>query len=230
MSERLVSRGILTIGDVYRHGPQVMREEIGVVGERLFYELKGIPAASSDTQKNASIMSTRSFGKPVTEQATLLQAASHHLSHVAEKLRQKELKATSVVVYTRYRDHDGAVRAVSHVVVFEKPLSDTRTMAVPVMAALRTLFNMRSHYTKVGIIAQGLVAKEGIQRDLFGEAANSSADALMDVVDALNVRFGHDAVMIGTAARTHVWKSRTDFLSPSYTTSWTELPVAFMRT
>jgi DNA polymerase V len=227
-SERLAKQGILTVNDVLSHGPKVLREEIGVVGERLYYELSGTQAESVHASTQTSMMSTRSFGKHVREFAVLQDAVSHHLSEVARKLREQQTKVPGVVVHLRFIDSEGRTCSVSHTVRFPCLLSDTRSMATAVCSTLKNVFDSRARYTKAGIVAYHITDAEALQAALFEVQHDPSNDALMQVVDGLNIRFGARAVRMGTQQSAQAWKSRAQFLSPSYTTSWTSLPMANM--
>ncbi|MFM2374770.1 MAG: hypothetical protein RLZZ234_765 [Candidatus Parcubacteria bacterium] len=228
-SEHLVARGIATVGDILRHGPTVMREELGIVGEHLYYELTGTPVLSREQRKHRSLMSSRSFGAKVRSFSELADAVTHHLTQIGKKLREQHMKAPGVSLYLRYVDHDGAKRSVSYVTMFNEPLSDTRIMATQVMATLRRVFDTRAAYVKAGVLAHELSDANAPQGSLFTSFAYGANDALMGVVDALNQRFGGDAVTIGTSTTKHAWRSKTQYLSPAYTTSWTDIPHASTR-
>jgi DNA polymerase V len=229
ISERLMKRGMTTVGDVLHHGPGVMREVLGVVGERLYYELSGIEAQPPAMKAQSSSMSSRSFGKHVRTYAELADAVSHHLSEIARKLRQKRTKAPGVVLYLRFIDEDDRAASVSYTVRFPTPLSDTRSMAKLVLSTLTQAFDARVRYVKAGITAYDITDIDALQPDLFQAEQDVSNDTLMNVVDGINSRFGARALRMGTQHATQVWKSRAQFLSPSYTTSWTSLPMADMK-
>lgn len=46
---------------------------------------------------------------------------------------------------------------------------------------------------------------------------------LMAVVDKVNKRFGRDNLMFGRVHHDAVWRVNTAYLSPNYTTKWSDL-------
>ncbi|BAE52138.1 DUF4113 domain-containing protein [Paramagnetospirillum magneticum] len=72
-----------------------------------------------------------------------------------------------------------------------------------------------------------LVRPEDIPRDLFSPTPETGEKpkALMAAVDGLNSKLGKGAVGYGLAPKGAPWQMRCDNRTPSYTTSWEELPV-----
>ena len=68
----------------------------------------------------------------------------------------------------------------------------------------------------------GLVPAAGIGGGLFDRPDDPKSLARMKAVDALNGRFGRDTVTFAVY-RKRGWKLRSEFHSPRYTTSWTDL-------
>jgi len=50
---------------------------------------------------------------------------------------------------------------------------------------------------------------------------------VMATLDALNQRFGRDALHIGSAGLAQRWAMRADNKTPCYTTRWDELPKVY---
>lgn len=222
----LEHEGMFTVGDVLKRRAADLRAVLGVHGERLHFELSGIPAETSGDETSKSIMSTRSFGARVRTHKALETAVAYHVSRIAEKLREQSSVSGGVTLYLRYEDGDGARRHLNRFVPFPEPLSDTRMMAAHVMADLRRVYRSDHTYLKAGIVAHGIKAFDAVTASLFGTSVKG--EEVMRTLDRVNARHGIDTVHIGTIRNDHSWESKRARLSPSYTTSWTSLPVADM--
>lgn len=220
----LENDGMYTIGDVLARRPSDIRAILGVHGERLHLELNGIPTDMSRDTVQKSMMSTRSFGARVRTPKALETALAYHLSRIAEKLRETKSVASGVSLYLRYEDENRARRHLNRFIPFPEPLSDTRQMATWVMKEMRHIYNATHQYTKAGIVAHGIMGAESVTTSLFGTTAKG--EKVMRALDSVNARHGNDTLHIGTLSKDHSWESKRTRLSPSYTTSWTSLPIA----
>ncbi|WP_052140850.1 DUF4113 domain-containing protein [Pseudoalteromonas piratica] len=61
------------------------------------------------------------------------------------------------------------------------------------------------------------------QGDLFNKSQDKPE--LMKCLDEINNRFGSHKLKIESEKQTSFWKMRRDFLSPHYTTRWSDIPV-----
>ena len=83
------------------------------------------------------------------------------------------------------------------------------------------LYRVGVQYYKIGVGAIGLVSDRQRQIDLFSSPENP---ALMEALDALNIKFGRDAVFLAAQGTTQHWQMSREFLSPQYTTRLKDLP------
>ena len=82
-------------------------------------------------------------------------------------------------------------------------------------------------YKKAGVQLMDISPKGTLQGVLFDEARPSeNGDKVMAALDALNQRFGRDAVKLASAGLAPRWAMRSENKTPCYTTRWDELPVA----
>jgi DNA polymerase V len=54
---------------------------------------------------------------------------------------------------------------------------------------------------------------------------DARAERLMAALDAINARFGRDVLRLAACGIKQPWQMKRAAKSPSYTTSWAELPV-----
>ena len=225
-SEKLQKAGITTVDDARRVGKDGMHALLGVLGERLFFELSGVPSVHDIRSEGgqASIMNTRSFGTPTKSLSVVEDALTHHASSGAEKLRGLDLRATRASIMVQY-DVEGARRYMTYEVVFEKPTSDTRVIVASILKIFRAHADPRHIYRKAGVTLRSF-SKQGTETPSLFKTEESPHDtnSLMKVFDRVNTHFGKGTLRLGSERKRHAWSSKTAFLSPSYTTAWDALP------
>ena len=218
-----------------------------MVLEKTVRELRGIDcigAAEGEDMPSAKlqILVSRSFGKAVTEVQAIVEAVSEFASRAAEKLRQQGSVAGAVQVFfttSPFREHDR--QHSPSAVIPLRPTADSRRLVGAAAGAARSLFRPGFNYAKAGVMLMDLQARESATRqgelDLFSNADaqpghTQDRAALMQAMDALNRRFGRDAVRIGSASSavandsgTASWSVKSERRSARYTTRWDEMPV-----
>jgi len=92
LTKRLAAHGIQTVQDLRQAHAPTLRSEFGVVMEKTQRELLGISCI--DLEEHApdkqQIISSRSFGKPVTELAVIQDALSVFVANATAKLRAQD--------------------------------------------------------------------------------------------------------------------------------------------
>jgi DNA polymerase V len=224
----LTKANINTVGDFLAQDTAFIKNNLGVVGERLVLELSGVPVASHGRHEGdiqESYTSTRSFGKVVTDKLTLMSALAHHVAHVAEKLREHELVASTLVIIVRgsrfgeFSHREGTAR-----VVLEAPTDDTFVLTREASHLLERLYDPEIPYKKAGVIVGGVEPKHFAPMSLFPEAkVTRKTDGLSALSDSLNKRFGRDTIRHGVALGKEKWQERVELQSPQYTTRWAEI-------
>ncbi|MBX0290516.1 Y-family DNA polymerase [Hymenobacter sp. HSC-4F20] len=216
----------------------VRRNLGGVVGVRLWRELRGEPCLSWHPRPEAddeaegrrhSVTYTRSFGQPQRGQPVLCEAVATFAARAAEKLRRHELAAHLVTVLLgtdRFAaTTEGATRTA--VIYLPQATQDTSTLLAAARRGLAQLYQPGAAYVRAGVLLSGLEPPGQPQLDLFTPiepARLQEQQQLMRTLDSLNHRFGRDAVRYAaTGTRAAAWAGRNGFRSPAYTTSWEEL-------
>ncbi len=228
-SARLSELGIGTVDALLSSPRSLIREEFGVVGERLCMELSGTRTDEKDEEEGVqgSIMSTRSFGKPVLDEAVLMSSLGHHVTQVGEKLRERDCAASSLrILCATSRHGDYAFRSRSKTIEFTIPTNDTVELLKAAKTMLHEIFEEGIPYKKAGAIVSGLIPTKYIAGSLFTEKSEEKNQTSLDsVVDALNERFGRAVVRPGVNMHEGRWLDRKDARSPSYTTKWNEIAI-----
>lgn len=227
LSRRLAELGIDTVLDLCEAHSPTLRAAFGVVMERTQRELLGQPCIELEqvAPDKQQIMSSRSFGRPVTELAVLQDALSVFVANATEKLRSQNGKTSLVQVFLstdRFRKdlpqyHPGMA------IPLPSPTSDSLLINRWVQQAAQWLWRPGYRYKKAGILLGAITSALNGQHDLFEDSA-SPVSPLMQTLDRLNTRFGRGTVRLSSAGLTRQWEMRQERKSPAYTTDWDQLP------
>ena len=235
---KLRAAGIATVLDLKRADAAALGRQLSVVMQKTVRELQGTPCLEVDDDPPAQqqILCSRSFGNPVTELPDLIEVVSGFATRVARRLREQHSACSAVHVFIRtspYRRQDRQ-HAPTATLPLPRPTSDTRALVTAAVKALRGIYKPGYRYLKAGVmlvdLQNGRHAQDSL--DLFDEPEPLQPDGrrdLMATLDALNERFGLDAVSLASSARrsarsTHA--SRQERRSPRYTTRLDEVIVA----
>ena len=231
LARRLAAGGIHTACDL-KHGEAAwVRKTLGVAGERILRELQGVSCLVLEEipAPRKGIASAKSFGKPVESLQELEEALCTYTARAAEKLRAGRLLAGQVHVFlttnpfaTRKPQYNaGAQTALS------RPSNHTPDLIAAALRLLRGIYRPGHCYKKTGVYVTRLIAESDLQPDLFDAApGNKRVHELDRIVDALNRKFGRNAIRFGSMGVKQGWAMRQDKRSKKFTTRWDELPVA----
>ncbi len=230
LSQKLETLGVLTVTDFLNQDPQSLRASFGVLMARTHRELQGYSCLDLEEvcPPKQQIMSSRSFGQPVTTLADLREAITLYTCRAAEKLRKEGQCAQMIQVSIRtnpFRPDPQYGRSVS--VALHHPTDDTRRLLAAALQGLREIYREGFHYAKAGVILSELSAQGTDTLDLFSMPEDTERqDRLMQALDAINGRYGKGAMAPGVAGlrNPRSWSMRQGNKSPAYTTSWAELP------
>jgi DNA polymerase V len=234
IAKKLKVQDIHSVFDLLQTSPQAMRQQFGVVMERLCYELRGTSCLKLEEVAPAKqqIIASRSFGKLVTSQAELAQSVATHAARAAEKLRSQDSVTGALTVFIQtnpFKQHEPQHHQ-SITIPLTEASDNTLTLTNAALAGLKQIYQPNFRYKKAGVILNLISDKPTIQQSLFEDVESKGKSAsLMKAVDQINTRFGNAAIRsaaAGTDSTKEVWQMRSNNKSPNYTTKWDELPVA----
>ena len=230
LAKKLKVLDIHTVFDLLQVSPQAMRQQFGVVMERLCYELRGTSCLKLEEVAPAKqqIIASRSFGKLVTKQAELAQSVATHTARAAEKLRSQDSVTGAITVFIQtnpFKPHEPQHHQ-SITIPLVDPSDNTVTLTNAALKGLQQIYQSGFRYKKAGVILNLIADKPTIQQSLFEdmESKGKSAD-LMQAMDAINSRFGNAVIRLAAAGTQQEWRMRSSNKSPNYTTQWDELPI-----
>lgn len=223
---KLNAIGIHTAWEFREMDPPFVRHKLGVVGERMMWELRGIsclPLEEASAKK--SISCSRSFGKTVTEVSDLAEALSTYINTACIEMREQNscVKAMCVYLEAVLDAQAGTRRHFSTVISFPLATNDTPQLITAGKRCLFHLFCEGQRYKKCGIILLDLIPECQVIPDLFIDGQNPKRQHLMKTVDVLNSRFGKNTLFYAAMGTNPQWKMRSDKCSRHFTTSWEDL-------
>jgi DNA polymerase V len=227
LSNRLAAHHINTAQELRAAHTPTLRAEFGVVVEKTQRELHGIACAELQDQVSdkQEIISSRSFGKPVTELAVLQDALSVFSATACEKLRAQDSHAALIQVYlrTNWFRVDEQKYNPSMSVPLPMHTNDSLVINRWVQHIAELLWRDGYKYKKAGIML-GDISPVGVVQADFLEPAKTSDTNLMRAIDGLNSRFGRGTIKVSNGGLCEEWSMRQERKSPDYTTDWDAVP------
>ena len=208
--------------------PRRIRQYLGVVVERIVYELQGVVCLDiNEILPKKNIMSSRSFGNLISDKAILKQSITEYTIRACEKMRNQNTRAQSVYIFLQTNKFNKGKQHNAGVVIgLNNPSSDTGQIIRLAISAIDTIYKPGYLYQKAGVMLLDLIPSNVNQYDIFETAKYSSSDKRMQVIDSLNKKFGSGTIANGIlkSKGKKKWSSKEYYLSPRYTTQWDELP------
>lgn len=187
-------------------------------------ELNGKQGIHWDEMKSPKkqIYSTRSFGQRVFDKTKLHQSLSEHVAIVAKKLRDQSSLVRYMTIFSSSSTFDENPVYKKSFHTFITPTNDTSVMLVAITQSMDNIFDRDVAYYRAGIGCLDLIDECFQQQDLF--APNLDNMKLMKCLDTINHKFGRNTLAFAAQGNEQKWSMRREFLSPQYTTRWTDIP------
>lgn len=228
LEESLIAMGITTVLDLKRADPATMRRQFSVIMEKTIRELNGIVCIELEemVKPKQQIISSRSFGSPVTDMQSLQESVTLYVSRAAEKLRRQNSCAGAITIHIRTSPHNPKqpFYGNSMTIPLPSPTDHTAVLVRLALWGLKRIYKAGYQYQKAGVMLSELVPAEGCQADLFAPGTHTSG-RLMGVLDQVNRTMGRETLVLAAQGFTQPWKIKQGNRSPGYTTKWSELPL-----
>lgn len=224
LSSKLDLMGLKNAYDLANCSPKSIRQQFGVTVERIVEELNGVTCLKWDEVRppKQQIYSTRSVTERITNAHELRSALTSHAIKVCNKARQQNSLIKKIYVFATSSPYDE--RYVKKGIMCDFPLATDSVLALStaIQQLMHLLYVENVPYYKAGVGAIELESKDFQQQDLFVPNENPK---LMNCYSAINSRFGSGTLQLGTEKRQEKWSRRGAFLSPCYTTKWSDIPI-----
>lgn len=231
ISNVLQARGIQTADEFLKCNLDWIRKEFKIFGVRTYYELTGKSCYELDEmpESKKSIISSRSFGRPVTELRELEEAVSSYTARAAEKMRKQELTTEHLYLFICTNRFSKEKPQYYNSISIKLPSQTeyTPTLISFALEGLKKIYKEGYEYKKAGVMFNFLSPNEERQENLclFEENKNTEKETkLMKLVDSMNNRYGKKALRFAAEGIKKSWSMHSDFKSKNYTGRWSDLP------
>ncbi|MEO6671216.1 MAG: Y-family DNA polymerase [Ferruginibacter sp.] len=223
----LRSKGFDTAFDVLKVPEEWMRTNLTVVGQRLWNELKGIPAIESEYEQpgKKNICTSRSFGKLTADRTIIEEALANHAAGCAEKLRRQQSVCSSIHVFLKTNVHRVEHRQYMPSITLqcENATNYTGEIIAYALKALDIIYRQGFLFMKCGVIVSGLAADNVLQKNLFDHKDRSQGKKALAALDKINKSMGEGTVRMAVQRFEKRYALRADHLSNRYTTHIDEI-------
>jgi len=227
-AEKLRQFGIVNAWQLRNMPLDFCRHQLGgVVGERLVRQLRGEEMGEMLPPREVKkmILTSRMFGRAVTELKEIEEAIVTYASRAAEKLRRQCSVAGELQVFVVYENKEEgyySTRSIGNYRLLPVATSDTIVLAKLAVMLIREVFKPGLKYKKGGVILGRIQSEDAIQQNLFAPPVKLNKK-LMLAIDNINVAYGSDMISVASAGNAKTWKMRQEMRSPRYTTHWHEI-------
>ena len=198
---------------------------MGVVGEKIYFELKGISCLDLELipSNKKSCCVSRSFSKPVEKLNDLEESISNYGVRVAEKIRNEKLTAQSMSVFVLTNHFNKSEKQYSNSIRLQLPFptNDSIKIVKRALEGIRQIYRSGYRYKKTGIILYELNKSSEIG-GLF-DINKIQSNSIMKTIDKINYRYGSSAIKLASEGIKKNWPMKRESVSPRYTTRFDEL-------
>ena len=224
--KKLNFMGIFTAAELAAAPHALIRQSFGILTEKTLQELNGIPCIGfEDTPRQKSIICSRSFETEINGFENLKKIIAEFVDNACLRLREQNGLAGGIVVFiATNRFHEpyynnsklvGLPEASCHTAKFTKAMTE----------GLKSIYRPEFYYKRAGIMLVGIEDAGAAQKDfLISETVRTKETELMKAVDAVNRKLGRKTLYFGAQEAGIRHYIKRGHKSPSYTTSWNDLP------
>jgi DNA polymerase IV len=195
---QLRDRGVVTVGDLARVPPHLLRLSFGEWGELLAHSARGEDVRRVVPHEEVkSISREHTFDEDVSDVGVLESTLVSLTEDVCRRLRRKRLEARTVTVKIRYSDF--VTHTCSH--TLSRPLDVDEAFFEEVLTLFRQGRRRRYHLRLLGVGLTNLVPRSW-QDDLFDQELPLLRE--LDLrLDTIREKYGVDAIRRGAALPYH---------------------------
>jgi DNA polymerase V len=209
------------------------QKQTNILGMQMVQELRGQACFGLEVNPVAkkSIVSSRSFGQPITTLQDMKQAISSHATKIALKLRSQGSVTCVVSVFimtNRFNKAEGQGHFRSEVITIEAS-NYTPDLVKAANTVLSRIYKDGMKYKKCGVYVYGLqsTVQDQTSQDLFASplkiAKQEAKTRIMKQFDLLNNRYGRYTVKLAILGNNSKWQAKANLRTGRYTTEWGEL-------
>jgi DNA polymerase-4 len=200
VSQRALAKvGIHTIGDITRMSSEQLEKLVRSWGARLKQLALGIDSRSVVRGHDAkSISAEWTFDRDIGDADTLRDHLDRLVERTARRVRKSGLLGYTIQLKARYADFTTVTRAIT----IQEPTAQTRVIRDAARELLESRLGRRGRALRLlGVGVSHFVRREEQPETLFKDPTDEKNEAVDDVVDRLQDRFGSDAIHRGAVGK-----------------------------
>lgn len=225
---RLQNRNVQTAYEFTKLTDDWVKRNMSIVGLRLKKDLEGEPTIQleDEIQNKKVIATTRSFEFTFSDKENLKERIATFASRCAEKLREQKCTCNVIMVSLKSDKNKKSESQYRANRALTLPYATDSTLSINQFAqkALDEIYKPGIKYKRAGVILTGLVAASALQLDLF-KNEDPKHKQLMATMDALNQKYRGRKIKMANQDLQRTWKMRQAYLSPEYTTKFSDIIV-----
>ncbi|MDC0057502.1 Y-family DNA polymerase [Alphaproteobacteria bacterium] len=206
---------------------QWIRKNMGVVGEKIQLELRGVSCLDLESlpSPKKSCCVSRSFSRPIEKIEELQESIANYGSRVAEKIREEGLIAQSMSVFALTNHFNKRDKQYSNSIKLQLdyPTSDSKMIVKRAIEGIKRIYKEGYRYKKTGIILYELHNSSSVRGLLDYDRPRT--DSLMKSLDEINYRYGGSTLRLAAEGVKKSWLMRREKVSPCYTTNFDQLMI-----
>ncbi len=222
LSRQLNMLGLKTAWDLACQSPTKIKQQFNITLARTVHELNGIKCLAWDDVKapKKEIFSTRTLGQRITNKTDLRQALTHHALTVCRHANHQGSLIKKLYIFAANSPYDE--KFLKRTIIWQFPLATDSPckISAAIEHAVNKLFINGVAYYRSGVGAIELQHTTCVQKDLF----IPNEPNIMQCYQSINQRFGKGSLQLATELQQQKFSIRRDFLSPCYTTRWSDIP------
>ena len=193
-AETLAYENINTIGDFLKKDMLWIKKELGLVGERLKYELMGqaINLVNPKEEKPQSIQDTKTFDDFSNDVQFLHSRVGMHVHNTSQKLRALGGYCATIGVMLRTKTFQTYEKEIR----LSMPTNSERTLAKQAHSLVDLLYKRGLFYRSIGVTLKHLQFGETPQLTLF-DSPKVEDDKISHLIDELETKFGKNVIKLG---------------------------------
>lgn len=219
LGKQLPLMGIKTAYDLKAANARGLGKLFSINLEKMVHELNGVPCLELEDyhEPTRCILSSHSFGKPVTAIDDLLSSTCFHLENATKKLRKQGLYARELTVFINTNRFNDDYYYNSNTISLPQAMDSFRTLSKYLEPAIRKLYQPGRTYKKSGVSLTNLITHDMKDIDLF-ESVNIEDDPLLATIEQIRKKYGKSSINLASRDLSHNWHMKRDKMSQHYTT------------
>lgn len=206
-----------------------IQKKMTILGLRTVLELRGCSCIDleKDIDPKKEIVSSKSFGIPVTSLSDLQEAAASYCIRAVEKLREENQVGSQIMIYlTTNRFKDEQQYANFEVARLPLPSAYTPDFLALTHQLVKNIFRPGYNYKKVGIMITDIIHQSKAPLDLFAPTyLDDNRKIIMDCMDNINQKMGINTLTYASRGIEQKWQMKRNLLTSHYTTRWQDIPL-----